>query len=60
MKKKEDPIIEILWSLLKLLFKLIFRATSVLMWVLFGIFVLPIFFISNSIYPLWDKWGENI
>lgn len=31
-----------------------------LCWVIAGVVIVPCLFISGTIYPMWEKWGENI
>ncbi|MBI5126636.1 MAG: hypothetical protein HZA80_02645 [Candidatus Taylorbacteria bacterium] len=29
-------------------------------WIIAGIVIIPSLFISGTLYPMWEKWGENI
>ncbi len=36
------------------------RLLSILLWGIAGAFILPCIIISGVIYPMWEKWGENL
>jgi hypothetical protein len=40
--------------------KVLPKAFSFTFWVLSAIVILPCVYISNILYPLWTKWGENL
>lgn len=33
---------------------------NVLLWGIAGAIIVPCLLISNVIYPVWEKWGENL
>ena len=39
--------------------EIIFKAISFVLWLLVGIFILPLVFIVTIVFPKWEKWGEN-
>lgn len=50
---------DVLSEMLSAVFGALPKIFSFSLWILSGIFILPCVFISGSIYPKWEKWGEG-
>ncbi|MCX6718921.1 MAG: hypothetical protein NTZ38_00895 [Candidatus Taylorbacteria bacterium] len=52
-----------LWNVWKAMFSAVWsvlpKAVSFLLWLLSGIVILPCIYISGTLYPEWEKWGES-
>ena len=35
------------------------KAISFFFWILAAVFILPCVFVAGTIYPKWEKWGED-
>lgn len=35
------------------------KAISFSLWILVAVFVLPCVFVAGTLYPKWEKWGED-
>lgn len=50
---------KVLGEILSVIFEALPKILSFALWILSGIFILPCVFISGSIYPKWEKWGDS-
>ena len=52
-------IFETLAEIWKLLWPMVTTAVSFILWVLAAVIIMPCIFVAGTIYPMWEKWGEN-
>ncbi len=41
------------------LFPMLLVGLSFLLWVVTALIVLPCVFVAGTLYPMWEKWGEE-
>lgn len=37
-----------------------FKFLNIILWAMAGALLIPTVFIAGNIYPLWEKWAENL
>jgi len=37
-----------------------FKFLNIILWAMAGAIIIPMVFVSGNIYPLWEKWAENL
>ncbi len=38
----------------------LFKFVNIVLWAMAGAILLPMVFVSGNIYPMWEKWAENL
>lgn len=38
----------------------IFKFINIILWAMVGAIILPMVFVSGNLYPVWEKWAENL
>lgn len=58
-----EVISEIVSSVIELIQEtmgLSIKFVNVLFWAIAGALILPCVFIAGNVYPMWEKWAENL
>ncbi len=38
----------------------IFKFINIILWAMAGAILLPMVFVAGNIFPMWEKWAENL
>lgn len=38
----------------------LWKFLNIILWAMAGVILLPMVFVSGNIYPMWEKWAENL
>ncbi len=41
-------------------FSFLYKFLNIILWAMVGAVILPMVFVAGNLYPMWEKWGEEL